>query len=402
MTLIFIKQQYEKSLFSKKRKYRKIKMKNRHNNVTIIGAGNSGLAMAADLKARGFSVCLYSHADHDSKWRGIYSQEKKLTATGCLNGQWTIDLLTRNLKKAANFSDHIFLALPSYAQESMFHTLADHITNNHIIINLNGNLSSPLLTKKLKGTSPVIVETNAAPHASRAMNKGDVHISGEKKFIPIAAYGRKIDAVHKKKIGALFKCDLEWFDNIIAVALQAYNGVLHPAPTLLNTGWTEAQNRDFLFYKDGLSPSVGKIVEAIDAERLEIARRYGYKNLRTTLQALQGIYGGESRLISEFAQSAKVYESIKASSDIQNRYLTEDVPFILVPWYKLGIKVGFKAKTIKNIIELASVMHDKDYMKTGRMPPETNMATLQPDMRYESATGHSPPVKPGAGSPQHV
>lgn len=333
--------------------------------VSIIGAGNSGLALAANLERNGYHVCLYSHPNH-SQNLDLIQRQGTLTSKGIIEGTHKIELLTKDLSQATDFSQNIMLALPSYAQNDMFTAMAPLINNNHRIINLNGNLSTFLLASQLQGKTPALYETNSAPHASRAQPDGSVMISGLKQFIPIAKLNGTITDSEKLELQHMCNCDLECHPGIIAVALQAYNGVLHPAPSILNAGWTEAKDRDYLFYTEGLSPSVGKIVEAIDSERLEIAKRHGYTNLRTTLEALKGIYGGQTQHISEFAKNADVYKSIIAPQTMDNRYICEDIPFILVPWYQLGQEVGYEASNMRSLINLASTMHDTDYLSEGR------------------------------------
>lgn len=344
--------------------------------VTIIGAGHSGCALTADLKSRGYSVCLYAHPQHSGRLQEIAARGE-LNSKGVINGRFCPDLATTDISVALSASQNIILALPSYAQEAMFALMAPHIVNAHRIINLNGNFSSFILDRCLDGRKPIIFETNSAPHASRASKNGDVEIVGVKKFIPIASLYKNLSDEVKCEIEGLLPCQVEWHKDIIAVSLQAYNGVLHPAPMVLNTGRVEETSQSFRFYAQGISHSVGKIVEQIDRERLEIAARYGHTELRTTLAALCGIYNEKGlHTIAEFAQQASVYQEIFAPEDMRSRYISEDVPYVLVPWYLLGQRAGYEARTMRSIIDLASAMHGTDYLETGRTLDKMNLPQL--------------------------
>lgn len=353
----------------------------RQNRISIIGAGNTGCALAADLKHRGYEVCLYAHPEHAGRLNGIKSRGK-MNYSGIIEGECTLDLLTCDEAEALTFASDIILALPSYAQEEMFERLARHIGDHHKIINLNGNFSSYMLAKMAEGRSPVIVETNCAPHVSRAASNGDVEILGAKKFLPIASVGVRLNSTTKADIDAIIPGSLEWHPDIVAVSMQAYNGVLHPAPMVLNAGRIEPGLRAFRFYAEGISESVGKIIEQIDKERLTIARLYGHNHLRTTLEALQGIYDEKDLdTMTAFAKNAKVYQGIDCPSDIKNRYLLEDVPFILVPWYQLGQRMGYEAKAIRSIIDLSSIMHGTEYLKTGRTLDKMVLPSLDSQLK---------------------
>ena len=334
--------------------------------VSIIGAGNTGCALAADLKQRGYSVCLYAHPEHASRLHGI-SGRGKMVYGGIIEGECTPDLLTTNEAEALAFAPNIILALPSYAQDHMFQSLAPHIQNHHRVINLNGNFSSYILANLLQDRSPVIVETNCAPHASRACCNGDVDIMGVKSFIPVATL-RPITEHTKSIIASIIPCQLEWQPDIMAVGFQLYNGVLHPPIMVLNAGRIDQSLcAGFRFYAEGVPEHVGKMIEAVDKERMDIAALYGHKHLRTTLEALKGIYKEDAiESISQFARCAKVYQMIDAPTSIESRHLTEDVPSILVPWYLLGKRAGYEAKAIKSLIDMSSIMHSRDYMATGR------------------------------------
>ncbi|MVT37991.1 hypothetical protein GO497_15640 [Acidovorax citrulli] len=75
---------------------------------------------------------------------------------------------------------------------------------------------------------------------------------------------------------------LRWYRNVLEAGLSCINAVLHPVPALLNTGWIESTAGDFHFYRQGMSASVVRVMQAIDQERMRIASRYG------SLRALRG------------------------------------------------------------------------------------------------------------------
>lgn len=353
--------------------------------ISIIGAGNTGCALAADLKQRGYAVCLYAHPEHAQRLEGIKNRGK-MNYNGIIKGVCMPDLLTSSESEALAYASDIILALPSYAQEEMFACLAPHIGSHHKIINLNGNFSSYILATMVQNRRPTIVETNCAPHVSRAFPNGDVDILAVKNFLPIASSGGMPNRLTKTEIEAIIPSRLEWHTDIVAVSMQAYNGVLHPAPMLLNAGRIEPGFNTFRFYAEGVSESVGKVIQQIDNERLSIAKLYGHHNLRTTLEALQGIYDEKDLdTITAFAKNARAYQDIDAPTDINSRYLSEDVPYILVPWYQLGQHMGYEANAIRSMIVLSSTMHGIDYLKSGRTLDKMMLPSLGYEAKSRSA-----------------
>jgi len=68
---------------------------------------------------------------------------------------------------------------------------------------------------------------------------------------------------------------VEKADSIFQTTLQNGNPVIHPAVTLLNAGLLERTGGGFLFYEEGVTESVGRLIEAVDNERLAIAHALG-------------------------------------------------------------------------------------------------------------------------------
>ena len=57
--------------------------------------------------------------------------------------------------------------------------------------------------------------------------------------------------------------------NVLETGLNNVNPFIHPPIVLLNTGSTERGNR-VLFYHEGITPSVQRLVEGVDQERLAL------------------------------------------------------------------------------------------------------------------------------------
>ena len=62
--------------------------------------------------------------------------------------------------------------------------------------------------------------------------------------------------------------------NIFQTCLQNANPMLHPCITTLNDARIEGPN-DFFFYEEGVTPGVGRLLKAIDEERMAIGAALG-------------------------------------------------------------------------------------------------------------------------------
>src|SRR5579863_10541026 len=94
-------------------------MRHKMQNITIIGCGHGGQALAADLSRRGCNVTLYAHPEHPGGIHAI-AKAKGIYCKGLINEFIPIANVTTHLPSAVTNSDFIFITLPSYAYESIF------------------------------------------------------------------------------------------------------------------------------------------------------------------------------------------------------------------------------------------------------------------------------------------
>ena len=143
-------------------------------------------------------------------------------------------------------------------------------------------------------------------------------------------------------------------------ASSASSGLgFRPAGMILNTGWIEHTGGDFYFYKEGFTDSVGRIIEAIDLERLEVAAALGV-SARTMLQmSLDAGFIGTADLqkgeIAAAWRESRMPSGIKSPSTMMDRYILEDVSYGLVPISEFARLVDVPTPTIDAVVHLASL-----------------------------------------------
>ena len=158
--------------------------------------------------------------------------------------------------------------------------------------------------------------------------------------------------------------------NILQTSLQNGNPVIHPAITLMNVAAIERTGGDFYFYEDGVTPAVGRLVGAVDGERLALAEKLGVIVLADPeLGMLQG-YQTENNYDSSY-QKAPGYKGIKAQSSLDYRYFNEDVGYGLVFMSNLGAQIGVPTPHMDAIITIASTLMQRDYRSEQKRTMET-------------------------------
>jgi opine dehydrogenase len=80
--------------------------------------------------------------------------------------------------------------------------------------------------------------------------------------------------------------------------------------------------------------------------------------------------------LNEAIHNQPGYYGIKAPSTLNHRYIFEDVPMSLVPIASIGEHLGVKVPTLKSIIHLTSLLHERDYWAEGRTVEKLGLAGM--------------------------
>ena len=139
---------------------------------------------------------------------------------------------------------------------------------------------------------------------------------------------------------------------------------MHPAPTLLNTSLIESEN-DWLYYWDGITPSIGAFVEAMDEERLAVARAFDLK-MPTILEWYKIAYGADAKTLSEAVKKNIAYAGVKGQNALNTRYLLEDIPMGLVPMTALGKLLEVDVSRMETVVKLGEFLTGRDLTSSGR------------------------------------
>ena len=170
--------------------------------------------------------------------------------------------------------------------------------------------------------------------------------------------------------------------HVLETSLNNPNAMAHPVPALLNAGWIETTGGDFRFYADGVSPSVARAMDALDRDRLALVTALGLPAVPAT-EWDRRLYGLVGATTYELNRDSWVHRDIRAPKELRSRYLTEDVPYGLVPIASIAHELGIATPTIDLVIDLASLLLDEDLRATGRTAASLGLAGRSADQMIE-------------------
>jgi len=336
--------------------------------VSVLGAGNGGQALSAHLAMKGVEVNLFEHPNFKKNVEEI-AKKGGIELSGKLQGFGKISVATTDIKKAIEGSSVIMIVAPSFAQKVFIEMAAPYLLDSQIIMLVPGNFGSFEIKKILKksGKNLTIVETNTLPYACRKIEEGKVNIWGVKTHVSIAS----LPAVNIEKVtkilDELFIMPITPLNNSLEISFSNPNMIVHCPTMIMNAGRIESTNGDFRFYCDGMTKSVCKIMEKMDKERMEIGKKLNL-NLISTYDWLIETYNLKGKDLHALLSTNPAYAKHGADAPkfLNHRYLTEDVPHLLVPVVSFGRLLGIKTPITNCIINLASVINGIDHLKEGR------------------------------------
>ncbi len=346
--------------------------------ITVIGAGNGGLTAAYVLAGSGNEVCIYDSPKFPAQVNaikekgGIKALPEDNGAKMLFPGFEAISLATTDIEEAMGFADTFMMVCPSFAQEIMFSTMLPYIKDGMKIFIVPGNYGGLVLNKMVqnsdkRGTDITFIDTISLPWATRAVDAGVISIMGAKEFMPLSIFPKvKRTEEMIKFVKEIFPIPVEILDNPLVAALENINFGAHPLFTILNMGLLENFEGGYNFYRDCCSPSIAKVEDILDQERLAVGESL-HLHLRTELEAMNALYASDCSSIYEFNRGSSAHGKIKnAPANAKTRYITEDIPYLFVPFCELAKICGVEVPAAEALITLASMYNNEDYRKTGR------------------------------------
>jgi len=335
--------------------------------IAVIGAGNGGLAMCAHMVMKGHDVSLYDKFPETliglQKAKGI--NLKGVAGEGFM----PISIITSDISEAIRDRELIMVVTPAFAHRSIAEELCSELAPSQIVMLHPGRTGGAIEVKQVikenrPKIDPIIAEAQTLLYASRRTGESEVIIYGIKKRVAFSVLPAKYNNLVGKKLKEVFP-EFYPVSNVWVTSLLNIGAIFHPAPSVLNCARIEDTHGDFEYYHQGITPAVGKVLEKIDQERVNVAKALGVKTL-TAVEWIKEAYGVEEKDIYTAIQANKVYSGITAPNSLEVRYISEDVPMGLVPISELGRIIGVATPTIDLIISLANILHDTDYRKVGR------------------------------------
>jgi len=375
---------------TKKKKFLRemIKMKTKDLKICVLGAGHGGLSMAGHLAIKGYNVNLFNRSIERIE---PIIQRKKIKVEGAINGVGELKIVSDNIEECIKDSNILLVVVPATAHSWFAEQCAPYISEDQIIILNPGRTGGTLefynvLKENGVKDFPFIGEAQTFLYASRALGPAHAKIFSIKNSVPLATLPAYWIPGVLKVINKILPQFIPG-DNIFKTGFNNIGAIFHPGITVLNASWIEEKQGDFDYYLQGVGPSVARVLETLDRERIKIAGSLGIE-ATSAKNWLYNAYSASGRNLYEAIHSNPGYTGIKAPQRLHHRYIEEDVPMSLVPMVSIGKMLGVETPTMESIIHIASIMRDFDFWKIGRTADKLGLRGMSiKDIRFLAVSG---------------
>jgi opine dehydrogenase len=335
--------------------------------LTVLGGGNTGFSIAANLALAGHDVLLWELPEFFQAIEPIKASRTITLEGEARTGTARLANVTTDAEEALAWSKVLLCSVPSYAHRAFIEQLVPHLEEGHLLTLLPGNLGTLAFARALREarkSGVILAESDTAPYVCRKSGPDKAVIWGVVSGLGIGVFPVSKTGEALAVLGELFPGAVA-YPHVLAAGLGALNPIVHPPGVLMNAGRVERSKGEFYFYEEGVTPSVVRAIEALDAERLALANALGI-DLAPVAEGFHRAGFGPAGDLWGVINGSRMLTALKAPGMVNNRWLTEDVPFGLATWSALAHACGIKTPVMDALIALASAVLGFDCRAEGR------------------------------------
>lgn len=313
--------------------------------LTVLGAGAVGPGAAALAVSRGHAATLWSPSG-----AGTEGCDGWMQAEGVLEGRFAMRV-AGSLEDALAGAEAVLLAVPAYAFAALLPRIAAALP-----------LDVPLLIAPAASLAPLVFEAAMAPRGARApvgalattplggrrLGPARVRVAMVRSELEVAALPASAAPEMAALAATLFGNRYLPAPDVLQVALINANPIIHAALALTNL--TRIEQREAWPQYGMMTPGACRLMDALDAERDALATAYGLRipGIATAL------HRANQTPIAPLTEMAALISAgrgaVLGPTDLDSRYITEDVPYGLTFYLALAAARGLAMPVTQSVV----------------------------------------------------
>jgi opine dehydrogenase len=350
-----------------------------NKRIAVLGGGNAAHTMAADLSLKGYEVNMCEVPEFkESISTVLESKSIDLIDAWGEKHSAKLNMVTTNFKEALKSVSYIMMPLPAIGAKTIFSSIIPYLEDGQTVIKWSANFSAltfaAILKEKGIKKDIVLAEAQTMPWGCRLAGPGITQIM-------VWTFGILLATLPANNINEIIDDVKSMYqvvpaENVMATSLNNLNPIVHAVATVMNAGWIDIKGKDFYLYRDGNTLSASRGIKRIFEEVSRVADAIGVK----MNEYPEEDFWRKSSIMSSYSRAPFDKEgavmTISGPSSVKSRYITEDVPYGLVPIAKLARQFSVATPLIDATIEFASVINETDYMEKGLSFEELGIANM--------------------------
>ncbi len=347
--------------------------------VAILGTGGIGRGYAAYVASSGHVPILWSPTGN-----GLAAPGCDLMATGAVAATQPVRV-AGSCAGAVEGAQTVLVAVTGNGLRATLRALAPVLVDGQLVV-ISAHLSfAALYLSRLMAARGVQVTIAAWATTALTGRKGtdsSVHISGKRARLDVAALPAGRAAAALCGCQALFGDAFDLRPDLLAIMLSNLNPPAHMANMLCNL--TRAEKGEVWVNYEGLTPAVCRLIGALDGERRRLAAAFGL-NVRSIEDHFVGSFHVTRAPLAEMAAIvAGRRQELKGPATLDTRFVTEDVPFGLLPLVLLGRVANTPMPLHEAGVAMFSALYGRDFQSENDLLPELGLADWTPEQLHEA------------------
>lgn len=347
--------------------------------IAILGAGNGGSAVAADLSIKGHDVTLIktTNSMHNDNFKYLEENDGKIQLFE--NGKTTttkISTVTKDLSKLSE-AEVVIVYIQTTYHEELIKRMIPYITDYQIILFNPGYLSTAYMLKHCKNESITIVEAESSFIDCRISKPGEIKVGFRNVRNPLGIYPGKNKLQVQEKLDQI-GIPFEYLSSVVEAALHNPNLIVHTVGAIMSIPRIEKTKGDYTMYHEVFTPSIWNMLEALDSEKMDVLEKLGFERLSYVeackyRNSLDETEDAKEVFFWYAAMPTRAIGPVVADS----RYISEDVPQGLVMLEALAEQLDIETPICTALIEMASAALGRDMREDGRTPKRLGEENLK-------------------------
>jgi len=339
--------------------------------IAVLGAGNMGCTVAADLTRKGHEITLIktSKSMHNENFKYLKEHDGHIEVWQAdeTGGSFSSNIacVTEDLALVAD-AELIFVTLTTECHEQIIQQISSFLKDGQILLLVPGYLSTAYVLKHCPHVDITVIEGESSTIDCRISEPGHVRVGFRNVCNPVAVYPRQHLPLVRDKLATL-EYHFEYLSSVVEAALHNPNLIVHTVGAIMSIPRIEKTQGDYCMYWEVFTPSVWNILERLDDEKMQVLVKLG-------LPALPYVEACKNRNSLDKSQDAKevFFEyalspyRAKGPVIVDSRYISEDVPQGLVMLEALGKRLEVPTPVCTSLIEIASAALGRDMREGGR------------------------------------